>query len=273
MVSAPVPPVMVSVLATVAELVKLPKGEGVAAGAEIDRWRWRSLQSIQLLSAPEPEVSVSTVLNVAVLAALPRLMTTDTAASPGEGETRDGPFCPSTWRGCALARTTALRLRREEIVRGHPALSAGGVDRGPTFVSLSGGMRVAAPKPNLSSSIWLIVAGLVVISALGLFSGGGGGGSGTDVIPYSQFQQYLDANKVKQVTVAGNVIRGTLTETMPDGRTTSAPCRCHPTSPASSPSTTSSSAALRPTAARLARCCRGCCRHCCSSASGCLPRG
>ena len=76
---------------------------------------------------------------------------------------------------------------------------------------------MAAPKPNLSSSIWLIVAGLVVISALGLF-GGGGGGSGTDVIPYSQFQQYLDANKVKQVTVAGNVIRGTLTEALPDGR-------------------------------------------------------
>ncbi len=76
---------------------------------------------------------------------------------------------------------------------------------------------MAAPKPNFSSSIWLIVAGLVVISALGLF-GGGGGGSGTDVIPYSQFQQYLDANKVKQVTVAGNVIRGTLTEALPDGR-------------------------------------------------------
>ena len=75
---------------------------------------------------------------------------------------------------------------------------------------------MAAPKPNFSSSIWLIVAGLVVISALGLFGGGGGGG--TDAIPYSQFQQYLDANKVKQVTVAGNMIRGTLTEPMPDGR-------------------------------------------------------
>ncbi len=75
---------------------------------------------------------------------------------------------------------------------------------------------MAAPKPNFSSSIWLIVAGLVVISALGLFGGGGSGGS--DVIPYSQFQQYLDANKVKQVTVAGNVIRGTLTEALPDGR-------------------------------------------------------
>ena len=88
--------------------------------------------------------------------------------------------------------------------------------REPTLVTLSGGKRVAALKPNISSSIWLIVAGLVVITALGLFGGGNGGGS--DAIPYSQFQQYLDANKVKQVTVAGNVIRGTLTEAMPDGR-------------------------------------------------------
>jgi cell division protease FtsH len=77
---------------------------------------------------------------------------------------------------------------------------------------------VPAPKPNFPSSIWLVVAGLVVITALGLFSNGGGGG-GTDVIPYSQFQQYLDANKVKQVTVSGNVLHGTLTETLPDGRT------------------------------------------------------
>src|SRR5271165_5752710 len=87
----------------------------------------------------------------------------------------------------------------------------------PTLVALSGDLRVAAPKPNLSSSIWLIVAGLVVISALGLFGGGGNVG-GSDVIPYSQFQQYLDANKVKQVTVAGSVIRGSLTDPMPDGR-------------------------------------------------------
>ncbi len=76
---------------------------------------------------------------------------------------------------------------------------------------------MAAPKLNFSSSIWLLVAGLLVIAALGLFGGGGGGGS--DLIPYSQFQQYLESNKVKQVTVSGNVIRGTLTEPMPDGRT------------------------------------------------------
>ena len=72
------------------------------------------------------------------------------------------------------------------------------------------------PKQQFPSSIWLVVVGLLVVTALGLFSNGGGG---SDVIPYSQFQQYLVANKVKQVTVAGNVVRGTLTEPMPSGRT------------------------------------------------------
>jgi cell division protease FtsH len=74
---------------------------------------------------------------------------------------------------------------------------------------------VPPPKQQFPSSIWLIVVGLLAVTALGLFSNGGGG---SDVIPYSQFQQYLVANKVKQVTVAGNVVRGTLTEPMPSGR-------------------------------------------------------
>ena len=74
------------------------------------------------------------------------------------------------------------------------------------------------PRQQFPPFLWLIVAGLVVVTALGLFSNGGGGG-GSDVIPYSQFQQYLAGNKVKQVTVAGNVIHGILTEAMPDGKT------------------------------------------------------
>jgi len=53
--------------------------------------------------------------------------------------------------------------------------------REPTLVTLSGGKRVAELKPNFPPSIWLIVAGLVVITALGLFGGGNGGGS--DAIP------------------------------------------------------------------------------------------
>jgi cell division protease FtsH len=77
---------------------------------------------------------------------------------------------------------------------------------------------VPPPKQQLPSFIWLIVAGLIVVTALGLFSNDGGSG-GSDVIPYSQFQQYLVGNKVKQVTVSGNVIHGTLTEAMSDGKT------------------------------------------------------
>jgi len=76
---------------------------------------------------------------------------------------------------------------------------------------------VPAPQSQFSASIWLIVLGLLAVTALGLLSNAGGGEA--DAIPYSQFQQYLDANKVKQVTVSGNVIRGTLTEKMPDGKT------------------------------------------------------
>jgi cell division protease FtsH len=76
---------------------------------------------------------------------------------------------------------------------------------------------VPAQKPRLPSAIWLIFLGLLVVTLFGLFRSGGGGG--TAVIPYSQFQQYLDAGKVKQVTVSGDVLHGTLTEKMPDGNT------------------------------------------------------
>jgi len=81
---------------------------------------------------------------------------------------------------------------------------------------------VPPPKPQLPSAIWLIFLGLMVVTLLGVFGyggGGGGGGGGTDVIPYSQFQQYLDAGKVKQVTVSGDLLHGTLSEKLPDGNT------------------------------------------------------
>jgi cell division protease FtsH len=78
---------------------------------------------------------------------------------------------------------------------------------------------VPAPKPQLPSAIWLIFLGLLVATLFGLFGSSGSGDGGSDVIPYSQFQQYLDAGKVKQVTVSGDVIQGTLTEKMPDGKT------------------------------------------------------
>ena len=130
---------------------------------------------------------------------------------------------------------------------------------------------MAAPKPNISSSIWLIVAGLVVISALGLFGGGGSGG--TDAIPYSQFQQYLDANKVKQVTVAGNVIRGTLTEPMPDGRSNFTTVQVAPDLAGQLAKHNVEFTGGSTDAGALGTCCPGSCRRCCSSASGCSPRG
>ncbi len=76
-----------------------------------------------------------------------------------------------------------------------------------------------APKPQLPSTLWLIFLGLLVVTGLGLLGNGAGSGGGSDVIPYSQFQQYLNAGKVKQVTVTGDVLRGSLTEKMPDGKT------------------------------------------------------
>jgi cell division protease FtsH len=77
---------------------------------------------------------------------------------------------------------------------------------------------VPAPKPQFPSLVWLIFLGLLVVSVFSLF-GPGSGGSSSAVIPYSQFQQYLDAGKVKQVTVSGDTMRGSLTEKMPDGKT------------------------------------------------------
>jgi len=74
-----------------------------------------------------------------------------------------------------------------------------------------------APRTKLPSFIWLIFLGLFLVTALGLFGGGSGGG--VTAIPYSQFQTYLEQGKVKQVTVSGDTIRGTLTEAMSDGHT------------------------------------------------------
>lgn len=72
-------------------------------------------------------------------------------------------------------------------------------------------------EPRLPPAVWLIFIGLAVVILLGVF--GSQGGAGSAEIPYSQFQQLLDAGKVKQVTVSGNMIRGTLKEKLPDGNT------------------------------------------------------
>ncbi len=73
----------------------------------------------------------------------------------------------------------------------------------------------AFKKPTISPTILMLMIGLLAMSAISFFSNLG------DVvpIPYSQFQTYLDAGKVKSVVVNGDSIRGTLTEAMPDGKT------------------------------------------------------
>ncbi len=215
-------------------------------------------------------MSVSTVLKVAVFAALPRLMTTDTAHLLGKGNQGRAvlSFHLAWLRSCA---NEALRLRREEIVRGRRALLLAARPRS-TFVALSGGTRVAAPKPNFSSSIWLIVAGLVVISALGLFQRRRQRWHRRDPVqpvPAVPRRQQGEAGHRRGQRHPRHADRGAARR----AQQLHARCRCHPTSPANLPSTMSNSLAVRPMAARLAHCCRGCCRRCCSSASGCLPRG
>jgi len=72
-------------------------------------------------------------------------------------------------------------------------------------------------KPPILPLIWLVCAGLMAITALSL--SGADTGAGSAVIPYSEFQSYLDAGKVKQVTISGDTISGTLTDPMANGKT------------------------------------------------------
>ena len=72
----------------------------------------------------------------------------------------------------------------------------------------------APTKPTIPPTVWMILFGLLAMGGFSFFSAVGDVG----VIPYSQFQSYLDAGKVKQVVVSGESLRGTLTEAMPDGK-------------------------------------------------------
>ena len=114
-----------------------------------------------------------------------------------------------------------------------------------------------AKKPQLPSMIWLVFLGLLVVSAWGLFSGANQEGGGSAQIPYSQFQKYLDAGKVKKVTVSGDVMHGTLTEKMPDGKTHFSTVQVPPDLSSPSWRSTTSSTAPPPATAPSPRCCPG----------------
>ena len=98
---------MVSVLATVAVLAKLPKVM-VSLPAPKSMLALAIVPVRAIVSAPEPEVSVSTVLKVAVLPALPRVMTTDTAHLLGKANQGRAvlSFHLAWLRSCANDSTT-----------------------------------------------------------------------------------------------------------------------------------------------------------------------
>jgi hypothetical protein len=114
-VSAPVPPVTVSTLLTVAELVPLARvSVSLPAPRSIEAFVTPPVKLI--VSSPDPEISVSTPLIVAVFAELPSRMIVDTADLQAPDMPGDRPFCPYAWRTRALARTEPIRRMREDLV-------------------------------------------------------------------------------------------------------------------------------------------------------------
>ncbi len=73
-----------------------------------------------------------------------------------------------------------------------------------------------AAKPQPQFPLWLLALGLLAALGISLLATQNTGGA-TDVIPYSQFQQLLNDGKVSKVTIAGDTIRGTLSEKLPNG--------------------------------------------------------
>jgi cell division protease FtsH len=66
------------------------------------------------------------------------------------------------------------------------------------------------------SYLWVVALSLIGLLMLVVFLSNP---PSTEVIPYSDFQRYLDAGKVTKVTVSGNTISGELSEKLPGGGT------------------------------------------------------
>jgi len=73
-----------------------------------------------------------------------------------------------------------------------------------------------ATKPPDWSFFWVVALSLLGFLALFVLANNV---PSTEVIPYSEFQKYLDAGKVTKVTVSGDTIRGELSEKLPGGNT------------------------------------------------------
>ena len=70
------------------------------------------------------------------------------------------------------------------------------------------------PKQQPAFPLWWLWIALLLVAIIGLFGSGSTGRY--QAIPYSQFQQLLDQNKVKQVVVSGQTITGQLKEPLPN---------------------------------------------------------
>ncbi len=73
-----------------------------------------------------------------------------------------------------------------------------------------------AKQPQVWSSVWLSALSLLAFVALILLANVM---PPTEVIPYSDFQKYLDSGKVTKATVSGDAIAGELSEKLPSGAT------------------------------------------------------
>ena len=73
-----------------------------------------------------------------------------------------------------------------------------------------------AKQPQVWSVVWIAAISLLAFVVMILLVNNL---PATEVIPYSDFQKYLDAGKVAKVTVTGDTVTGELTEKLPSGTT------------------------------------------------------
>ena len=69
-------------------------------------------------------------------------------------------------------------------------------------------------KQEFNFPLWPLLIGLMLMSLVSIFSNV----AGVEQIPYSMFQKYLAEGKISKVTIAGDIIRGELTEKLPSGQ-------------------------------------------------------
>ena len=73
-----------------------------------------------------------------------------------------------------------------------------------------------AKQPQVWSVVWIAAISLLAFVVMILLVNNL---PATEVIPYSDFQKYLDAGKVAKATVTGDTVTGELTEKLPSGTT------------------------------------------------------